>query len=162
MGGLAVAQQSPEARISGLDLPAVLEVFTERAEQKGLSPRTATLPGDMHAREIQAAHYDLVIIANVLRLELPERAASLLQRASQALKPGGRLIVVDALAGGTPEQERARAIYAMHLALRSKDSAVHAPDSIEAWMRDAGLTIEPRLQLESSLGALGAVQALKP
>jgi 2-polyprenyl-3-methyl-5-hydroxy-6-metoxy-1,4-benzoquinol methylase len=160
--GLSVGELVPGARVTGLDLPAVLDVFAERAAARGIAERTSRLPGDMHAVEIPAERFDLVIIANVLRLETPDRAASLVKRAAAAVQPGGRLIIVDALAGGTPERERQRAVYALHLAMRMRGGQVYDPQTIEGWMKDAGLQLAPRIPVEGNVGALGVVQAEKP
>jgi ubiquinone/menaquinone biosynthesis C-methylase UbiE len=156
---LAIAERFPEARVTGLDFPAVLESFTERARSLGLGDRTATIPGDMHAAPIPAGAFDLVLIANVLRLEAPDRAAALLARLAPAVAPGGALLVVDALAGGTPERERARALYALNLALRTHEGRVHTPGEITGWLKDVGFHhIEP-VDLDVQLGAVGGLLA---
>ncbi len=99
---LSIAERFPEARVTGQDLPTVLDSFTARAASLGLTDRAATLPGDMHAVSLPTGTFDLVVIGNVLRLETPERARALLAKLATAVAPGGALLVVDALAGGTP------------------------------------------------------------
>src|SRR5262249_38739400 len=116
--GLAIAERFPNARVTGLDLPDVLRVFEGRAAERGLRDRVDSLPGDMHAVEIPTA-FDLAIIANVLRLEDPDRAARLVARAANALVPGGQLVIVDAIGDGTADSERSLSVYALHLALRT-------------------------------------------
>ncbi|WP_438008278.1 class I SAM-dependent methyltransferase [Sorangium sp. So ce321] len=137
--GLSIAERFPGAHVTGLDFPAVLEAFTARAASLNLTDRVATLPGDMHAVPLPACGFDLVVIGNVLRLEQPERARALLARLAAAVAPGGALLVVDALAAGTPERERARALYALGLALRTESARVHSPAAITAWLEEAGL-----------------------
>ena len=46
--GLAFAERDPAVRVTGCDLPGVLESFQARAREVGLSDRTALLPGDIH------------------------------------------------------------------------------------------------------------------
>src|SRR6185437_14448272 len=108
----------------------------------------------------QPARAHLVLVANVLRLETPERAASLVARLARAVAPGGGLLVVDALAGGTPERERARALYAVNLALRSHAGRVHDAGEIAAWLRAAGLGAPVTIDLGGSSAPPGAVGAL--
>jgi ubiquinone/menaquinone biosynthesis C-methylase UbiE len=136
---LAMAERFPDTRVTGLDFPAVLEAFKARAGELGLAERIDTLPGDMHDVPLPEGGYDLVVIANVLRLETPERAAALIARLAPAIAPGGALLVIDALAGGTPERERARAFYALNLALRTQKGRVHSPAEIKGWLEAAGL-----------------------
>lgn len=156
--GLAIAQHHLATHVTGLDLPAVLEAFRGRAAELGVSDRTATLPGDVHAVAIPRA-FDLVVIANVLRIEAPDRARAIVHRAVQALEPGGQLLVVDALAAGTPEREQARSVYALHLGMRTDHGRVYSPAQIADWFRDEGLREIASIDLDDSLGALGALLA---
>ncbi len=156
--GLALAERAPGARVTGLDLPAVLEAFRARAAELGLADRIDTLPGDVHAMTIPRA-YDLVIIANVLRIEAPDRARAIVQRAAGAIAPGGKLLVIDALAGGTPSREQARAVYGLHLGMRTAHGRVYSRAEIGAWIAEAGLREERALDLDMKPGALGVIVA---
>jgi SAM-dependent methyltransferase len=117
---LALARRSPEARVTGIDLPAVLARFCARAGALGLGDRVTTIAGDMHTVPLPEGKWDLAIIANVLRLEQADAARSLITRSVSALCPGGSLLIVDALAAGTPAARQSRAIYAFHLAMRTR------------------------------------------
>jgi SAM-dependent methyltransferase len=156
---LAIAARHPEARVTGLDLPAVLDNFSSRAAQHGLSARVATIAGNMHDVTIPEKAFDLVVIANVLRLEPPEQAGSVVQRVARAVADGGALLVVDALAHGTPERERSRAIYALHLGLRTKNGRVHAPQTITRWLADAGFGAVESIDVAGGAGGVGALLA---
>jgi len=156
---LAIAERFPESHVTGLDFPAVLESFTTRAEALGVANRTATIPGNMHDAPLPSGAFDMVVIANVLRLETPDRAAALLARLATAVAPGGALLVVDALAGGTPERERARALYALNLALRTQQGRVHSPAEITGWLETAGLHGVQSIDLDVTAGAVGALLA---
>jgi ubiquinone/menaquinone biosynthesis C-methylase UbiE len=158
---LAMATRHPEARVTGLDLPGVLENFTARAEARGLTGRVDTLPGDMHEAQIPAKTFDLIVIANVLRLETPDRAASLVRRLTPALTDDGALLVVDALAHGTPARDRARAVYALHLGLRTRQGQVHSPETITRWLQDAGLRRVEPVEVAEGAAALGALLGRK-
>ena len=157
---LAIAERFPSLHVTGLDLPAVLESFTARAQSMGLGERVATIPGDMHAAPLSEGGFDLVVIANVLRLETPARAAALLARLATAVAPGGALLVVDALANGTPERERARALYALNLALRTQGGRVHSPAEITSWLEAAGLRTMETIELGGRTAPPGAIGAL--
>lgn len=157
---LAIAERFPSAHVIGQDFPAVLESFMARAKALNLGDRAATIPGDMHAVSLPAGAFDLVVIANVLRLESPDRAAAILARLAAAVAPGGALLVVDALAGGTPERERARALYAVNLALRTEHGRVHSPGEITAWLAAAGLRAVESIELGERGAPPGAIGAL--
>ena len=161
---LALARRLPAARVTGVDLPGVLDRFRERAMALGIADRIATIEGDMHSVALPEGRWDLAIIANVLRLEQAHSAHSLLKRIVSALRPGGSLLVVDALAAGRPNAERARAIYSLHLAMRTRSGRVHAPAEIARWMEEAGCETPTAVAFDDEFidaGALGALVAPK-
>ncbi|MBX7097521.1 MAG: methyltransferase domain-containing protein [Myxococcaceae bacterium] len=153
---LAMAARAPASQVTGLDLPAVLDAFRAEARARGL--RATALPGDMHTAEL-GGPYARVVVANVLRLEAPHRARALLQRLAGAVAPGGELIVVDALVGGSPQREQERTVYALHLALRARGAEVHRESSIRAWLADAAFAHAEFIELSAASGAIGALRA---
>jgi ubiquinone/menaquinone biosynthesis C-methylase UbiE len=156
---LAMAERLPGARVTGLDLPAVLAAFQERAGQLGLGDRVSTIPGDMHAASIPPGAFDLAVIANVLRLESPDHARSLVARVAGGLAKGGALLVVDALAGGRRDKEIGRTVYAFHLAMRTEGGRVHPPGEVREWLRAAGLSRIEAIDLEGPAAGHGALLA---
>jgi len=157
---LALAQATPGARVTGFDLPAVLDRFVARASSLGLADRVDTIAGDMHTAALPQARWDLAIIANVLRLEPAEPARAIVRRVVSAVRPGGSVIIVDALAAGTPEAERARAIYSFHLAMRTRSGVVHRSAEIGRWLEEAGCGAPTLLPLAGRKGASSALGAI--
>ena len=116
-------------RAVGVDQsPAMLNVARARLERAGL--RNAQLrQGDIYALPVERDFYDLVIIHQVLHfLDDPARAV---REAGRALRPGGRLVVVDFAPHG-------------HEFLREQHAHRRlgfSREEIETFMKDAGLTI---------------------
>ena len=116
-------------RAVGVDQsPAMLNVARTRLERAGL--RNIQLrQGDIYALPVERDGYDLVIVHQVLHyLDEPGRA---LREAARALRPGGRLIVVD---------------FAPHALEFLREEHAHrrlgfAGREIEDFMREAGLEI---------------------
>jgi SAM-dependent methyltransferase len=159
---LAIAAGDPQSHVTGLDFPAVLEAFVSWARGLGMEGQIATLPGDMHQVDLPQEHFDLAVIANVLRLEAPERARQLVARVVGSIRPGGCLLVVDALAGGTSEKELLRAVYALHLALRTNVGRVYSAAQIRVWMGEAGLCNISELDTGIHVAALGGILGVRP
>ncbi len=136
---LAMAERHAETHVTALDFPNVLQAFRIQAEHLGLSDRIGLLPGNFHCVPIPEDRFDRIVLANVLHLEPPEQAAALIRRVATTLLPGGDLVIVDMLGDGTPAGERARAIYGLHLALRTQEGKVHPLSDLQAWVRQAGL-----------------------
>jgi len=157
---LAMAQRHPETRVTALDFPNVLQAFRIQAEHMGLSARLGLLPGNFHVIEIPEDRFDRIILANVLHLEPPEQAVALIRRLTTALLPGGDLVIVDMLGDGAPAGERARAIYGLHLALRTRQGKVHPLSDLRAWVEQASLVLEDVIELGTPRG-MGALVAHK-
>jgi SAM-dependent methyltransferase len=157
--GLALAERIAGARVTGLDFAAVLPAFRRRAARMGLGDRVDELPGDAREIEIERRAFDVVVLANVIHLDPPDRARALTLRAAEAVAPAGALAVIDALRPAPPGQQRAAAAYALHLALRTDRGLVHPTADVVAWLADAGLG-EPAVHpLPGRAGALGVVIA---
>ncbi len=158
---LAMAQRHAEMRVTALDFPNVLQAFRIQAEHMGLSDRIGLLPGNFHCVAIPEDRFDRIVLANVLHLEPPEQAAALIRRVASVLLPGGDLVIVDMLGDGTPVGERAQAIYALHLALRTREGKVHPLSDLQAWVERAGLLPDEVIALGTPQG-MGALVAHKP
>lgn len=154
---LEIAARLPQAQVTGLDLPSVLDAFSARAAKMGLQERTTCMPGDMWQIELAPERYDLVMIANVLRLEPAEKAELLVARVAASLRRGGTMVIVDALAGGSPSRELARSVYALHLGLRTRLGRVHSPTEIRAWLAAAGVPDIKTIDCGLQIAAIGAM-----
>ena len=153
---LAMAARDPQTHVTALDLPGVVDRFRERAAEGGLGDRVATIVGDAFEVAAPRAAFDRVIVANVLHLEPPDRAAALLRRLAGSLAPGGEMVIVDALGSG---ESVAEALYALHLALRTTRGQVHAAAEVRRWVADAGLQPGELIALEGGPAQLGALLA---
>jgi 2-polyprenyl-3-methyl-5-hydroxy-6-metoxy-1,4-benzoquinol methylase len=86
--GIAIAQKNPQARIVGLDWPAVLQVAKRNAEKAGVQDRYELLPGS--AFDVNyGGPYDAVLLTNFLHHFDHPTNVSLLKSVHSALKPGG-------------------------------------------------------------------------
>lgn len=91
----AILELSQGASACINDIDGVLTGAREKMASLGLQDRVTYLPGDFHALELGDAAYDVVVLGHVCRTEGPDKAPSLIARAVDALKPGGRLILAD-------------------------------------------------------------------
>lgn len=92
--GISVASKSHFTELFGLDWAPVLEVAHENAEAAGLGDRFKTLAGSAFEVEI-GSDYDVILIPNFLHHFNQSECVQLLKKAAGALKPGGRVVVVE-------------------------------------------------------------------
>jgi SAM-dependent methyltransferase len=124
-------------RAVGVDQsPAMLNLARTRLERAGL--RNVQLrQGDIYALPVERDGYDLVIVHQVLHyLDDPSRA---LREAARALRPGGRLVLVD---------------FAPHSHEFLREQHAHrrlgfSRDEVDGFLRDAGLEPEAHRDLRS-------------
>ncbi len=158
---LTIAERHPQARVTALDFPTVLQAFRAQAEHMGLADRVETLAGDVHVLDLPRHWFDRIVLANVLHLEPPAQAAALIRRVAASLIDGGDLVLVEMLGDGTLSGERARAIYGLHLALRTRQGKAHILSDLRAWVEQAGLIAGEVIALETPRG-MGALVAHAP
>jgi SAM-dependent methyltransferase len=91
--------------------------------------RLTTLAGDFHEVALPARSFDLAIVANVTHLQTRDENAALFRKLHPALKPGGEIVVIDALPGG-PQGEAPLALYHLGLALRTQSGRVWSPSEL--------------------------------
>ena len=135
---VSAARRYPGARLYGFDISAaMLDTARAAIARRGLDDRVALCLGDATDfsgdRAFQVAAFDRVFISYALSMIPPWRAA--LRQALGALKPGGRLYIVDFGAqAGLPGWFRS---------------------GLNAWL--ARFSVEPRSELQAALAALAAL-----
>jgi precorrin-6B methylase 2 len=92
--GIAVAGRFPEAEITALDWPNVLEVAQENARRAGISERYKILPGS--AFEVDYGNdYDLILLTNFLHHFDPQTCEGLLRKVRAALRDNGKAVTLE-------------------------------------------------------------------
>ncbi len=77
------------------DLPGVVDVAERKLAEHGVADRAELLPGDFHTVTLEPDGYDIVVLGHVCRTEGAEGARHLIERAFEALRPEGTLILAD-------------------------------------------------------------------
>lgn len=101
MFGICILQGSPHARCLAVDWPNVLELARENAARCGVAGRYETRPGSAFDVDLGTGH-DLVLLPNILHHFDPKDCETLLRRAHKALRPGGRVFVIEII----PHEDR--------------------------------------------------------
>ena len=94
MYGITIAEQNPNAQITAVDWPAVLEVAKQHAAKADVAERYATRPGSVFETDL-GDEYDLVLLTNIFHHFDQETCIKLMKRAHQALKRGGRAVTLE-------------------------------------------------------------------
>jgi len=92
--GIAFAQNNPQAEVTAVDWPAVLEVAKENAQKAGVADRYDTKPGSAFDVDFGTG-YDLVLLTNFLHHFDPPTNETLLRKVHAALADGGRVATLE-------------------------------------------------------------------
>ena len=92
--GIAFAKNNPQAEITAVDWPAVLEVAKENAQKAGVADRYHTNPGSAFDVDFGSG-FDLVLLTNFLHHFDAPTNETLLRKIHGALAEGGRVATLE-------------------------------------------------------------------
>ncbi len=133
-----IVQANPGLSCVTVDVPAVSAVARECVAQAGLSDRIECRAGDYHTDEYEAEAYDAVTIFGALHQESPDRILDILARANRALKPGGRIFILDLMTDRTHTAPTFSALFAVNMALTTENGWVFSDEELKSWLAMTG------------------------
>ncbi len=157
---MSIAAHDERASVTAVDWPAVLEIAVTHARERGLDDRLKTLPGNFHDVELSDETYDLAIVGNVTHLETEEGNLSLFRKLHASLKTGGEIAVFDVMPGQV-DGDLARALYALGLAMRTRNGRVYPREELEGLLTSAGFSAPSFSPLEVVPYTMGMILARK-
>ena len=92
--GIVIAQRNAQADIIAVDWAGVLKVATENAAKMGVAARHKLLPGDAFTIDFGTG-YDIALMTNFLHHYDTPTCTALLTKVAGALKPGGRIAILE-------------------------------------------------------------------
>jgi predicted O-methyltransferase YrrM len=135
--GIALARRLPDARVTALDWPSVLDVAAENARAAGIDGRWEALPGS--ALEVEfAGPYDVVLVVRFVHLLAPEQQEILLRRLHAALAPGGRLVSLEIFLNEDRASPPFAAVMSFNVLATTPSGQVPTVAELEARFRAAG------------------------
>ena len=123
-----------------VDVPAVSAVARECVAQAGLADRVECRAGDYHTDDYEPAAYDAVTIFGALHQESPGQIRGILSRAARALRPGGRIFVLDMMTDSTHTAPAFSALFAVNMALTTENGWVFSDEELKGWLAEAGFS----------------------
>ncbi len=92
--GITIAQRNPQAQIFAVDWPSVLAVASEHARGAHVQDRYHLVPGDAFKVQFPGG-FDVALVTNFLHHFDPPTCTDFLRKVHAALKPGGRVVVLE-------------------------------------------------------------------
>jgi len=137
MFGITIAQRNPQAQIVASDWTGVLKVASENAAKMGVAARHSGLAGDAFKVD-WGTGYDLALLTNFLHHFDVATCTALLKKVAAALKPGGRVAVLEFV----PNEDRVSppfpAMFAMQMLGGTPSGDAYTLPELTSMLKNAG------------------------
>src|SRR5271168_3351446 len=135
--GIAIGRQNPNAVITALDWPPVLEIARKNAAEAGLADRFHTKPGSAFELNLGAG-YHIVLLPNFLHHFDPATNESLLRRVHAALVPGGRAVILEFVPDADRLAPEFAVMFAMNMLVHTPAGDTYTRSELESMLHNAG------------------------
>src|SRR6266446_2166330 len=137
MYGLAFAKRNPQAEITAVDWPNVLEVAKENAQAAGVSDRFETRPGS--AFEVDyGTGYDIILLTNFLHHFDAPTCETLVRKVHGALADGGRAVTLEFVPNEDRVSPPQAAAFSMMMLGSTPAGDAYTYAELETMFRNAG------------------------
>ena len=131
----ALAQASPNLRVTCLDSADVLDVARNLAARMDISSRVTLLPADLFTADLGASLFDLALVGQITHYLTPSQNRDLLRRIHAALTNSGTLVIDCPMAKETPSETSA--FLSLFLWANGGGTA-HPFESYRDWLKEVG------------------------
>lgn len=136
--GIAVAEADPDARVTAQDFPAMLAVAREYLKRHDVEKQFDFLAGDLNEVDFGADRFDLALLGNIVHSEGEESSRKLFERLYRALRPGGRVVLIEMI----PNDERTGPpfpiFFALNMLLNTERGDTFTLAEYTRWLQQAG------------------------
>lgn len=147
---LALVEAEPSIRVTAVDLPAVVRATRTAVRERGFEEQFTFVETDLFDAPWREESADLVIVANILHLFDAKANQRLLQLAAAALRPGGKLAIVDVVLDEDCHGPRRAVLYSLSLLLRTESGGAYPLSMMRDWLHAAGLDHVKSTDLEAA------------
>jgi 2-polyprenyl-3-methyl-5-hydroxy-6-metoxy-1,4-benzoquinol methylase len=134
---VAIAQQSPQIRVTAVDWPGVIPVTKKVTAHYGLAERYKFVAGDLHDANFGQGH-TIATLGHILHSEGESRSRRLLRKTFEALAPGGTIAIAEILVDAKRRAAVPALIFAVNMLVNSDEGDTFSFDEICGWLQDAG------------------------
>jgi ubiquinone/menaquinone biosynthesis C-methylase UbiE len=132
-----LAKSNPQIRCTVLELAPIAAIARDLIAQQGQSERVSLLPGDYHETPFPEGN-DVVLFFGMMHQEPASIIQDLLNRAYEAMIPGGVVYVMDMMTDSSHVNPPFSAMFAVNMALTKEHGWVFSDAELRHWMTSAG------------------------
>ncbi len=135
---IAIAEADPQAHVTAQDFPGVLEATRGFAERHDLAGRFDYLPGNLNDVSFGTARFDLAILGNIVHSEGERATRRLFPRLHAALRPGGRVAIVEFVPAEDRTGPPPALLFALNMLVNTEHGDTFTLSQYRAWLAEAG------------------------
>ena len=136
--GIAVAEANPQARITALDFPKMLELTRNFTQQHGVESQFDFLSGDLKETDLGESRFDLALLGNIVHSEGERSSRDLFARLHRALHPGGRVAILDMVPNDDRTGPMFPLMFALNMLVNTDEGDTYTLAEYSQWLHEAG------------------------
>ncbi len=145
--GIAIAETDPRSRITANDHPVVLETTREYLRRHAVESQYDFIPGNLREVDYGTSRFDVAVLGHIVHTEGETSSRDLLKRVARALKPEGRVVILDMI----PNDERTGPpfplMFALNMLLHSAEGDTFTLSEYMDWLKEAGFNTVETVEL---------------
>jgi ubiquinone/menaquinone biosynthesis C-methylase UbiE len=135
--GVALAQKSPQVRVTAVDWPTVIPVTRRVATRFGLADRFKFVEGDLEQVDFGRDH-QIATLGHILHSEGEARSRQLLRRTAEALAPGGTIAIAEFVMNEERTGPPNAALFAVNMLVHTDQGNAFTFSEMSNWLKEAG------------------------
>jgi ubiquinone/menaquinone biosynthesis C-methylase UbiE len=136
--GIGIAEADKDARVTAQDFPGLFETTKSFLKRHGVEDRYDFLPGDLKEVDFGENRYDVALLGNIVHSEGEDSSRELFQRLHRALKPGGRIVIIDMIPNDDRTGPPFALIFALNMLVNTEKGGTYTLEEYTRWLNDAG------------------------
>jgi SAM-dependent methyltransferase len=135
--GIAMAQKSPQVRVTAVDWPGMIPTTKRITEKFGVRDRFDFIEGDL-AEANFGGGYDVATLGHILHSEGEQRGRRLLKKTFRALKSGGTIAIAEWLVNDERTEPLPSLMFSVQMLVNTERGDTFSFNEIKEWLEDAG------------------------
>jgi SAM-dependent methyltransferase len=156
-GSYAIALAKRHPRLKGVVMDQNVAIARQLIRQAGLETRLKVKAGSIFTDALGSG-YDAVLISNVLHVFGEEENRRLLRRIRTAMKPGGKVFVVEFFLDATRTSPAKSAVFSVLMYLFTATGRCYSWREVESWLKKLGFAKFKRHRITPDIGILEATK----
>jgi len=137
---IPLAEKSDQVIVTAQDFSQVLQSTKTFVERHGVEQQYNYLAGDLKQVDYGENKYDIVILGNIVHSEGEKSSRVLFQKIGKALKPHGRIVIIDMF----PNNERSGPpfplLFALNMLVNTTEGDTYTFEEYCQWLNEANIT----------------------